>query len=165
MREIITHEMLLVREVARHVWNTCLGSQASDAGLLRAMECQESIERELIKGAILGPRNKAADARRYPSSPIGIQVEQKDTFRDSTEILLGVSEQNGNVVWEVFRHLGLEALPEFWFLSFYDWNPYEVQDGRFVKCVTGDLRIFLLEAGHSEFVFVSCSTLEGTERS
>lgn len=128
----ITKDMFRFKEALRHNWNTYFLDLDSPKSTDRLIAF-ETIERELFRTLILDKRGASAEADNYhakPSSKIAVRPRQPLT---EIPIQFGKHDANHNMVWELPVVLKASEVSHYYFIDFFDWNPYGHIDLAYIR--------------------------------
>ncbi len=114
----------------------------------------ELIERELLRSIVLAPREAQLAADNYRGKPIRQILVRPGPNLIDIPIQFGNRDQNHNMVWHQEKNISAKHFPKFYFLEFFDWNPYGPIDLKQIKVKEANTgRVALINQSYCEFVF------------
>jgi hypothetical protein len=147
--EDITEDMYRFKEAVRHVWNAYLMETGSpmSPGL---QDSFEKIERELLRALVLLPCGVPELADEYRRRPMPILIQAKSGLSE-IPVQFGSPDANRNIKWELPCSVAAAGVSQYRFIEFFDWNPYGHVDMSYVKALTEDGRLALIEQMYCDF--------------
>jgi len=148
--ENLTKDMLRFKEASRHVWNAYL-IETQESVSLKLQESFEAIERELLRALVLLPSGIPDVADSYRRSPMPILLRAK-TGLTEVSVQFGAVDANSNIRWELPCLIPASDISRYRFIEFFEWNPYGYIDLSYVKALTANGRLVLVEQMYCDFL-------------